>query len=107
LFDQEWYPAGRHWAVQGSEWDVVSTSLQNNVLLLGECKSLARSAKPADIDKIIRQLMSKTIPADLDRPNRRKEYVIFVPEIAPELPPLPPSVSVIDGAQIVSVLIQA
>lgn len=101
LFDCEWHAAGRHWAVQGSEWDVVSTSLED-VLLLGECKSLARCAESADIANILRQMMSKTPPADLVQPKLRTEYVIFMPEIAADLASLPPNVTVIDGSQIFS-----
>jgi hypothetical protein len=79
LFDRQWQSAGRYWQGNQSEWDVASISLDNEITLLGECKSLAKPADAADMEKITRAVIAKSIPLHLGA-RQRLEYVIFVPE---------------------------
>lgn len=105
LFQREWHPAGRYWAGNQSEWDVVCQSLADDMLILGECKSLARPATRADIEKIIRDLMAKTLPDNIGTRQRQHEYVIFVPELAPNVGSLPGNIHIVDGQRVFRVLV--
>jgi AAA+ ATPase superfamily predicted ATPase len=102
--NRDWCRAGRYWA--GHEWDLVSTSLEGDTLLLGECKSLSRPARPADINKIVAQLMGKGLPPLKDAEKLSKVYLIFVPAVESPAPSLPPNVHVVEGKQVFSALVQ-
>lgn len=104
LFDRVWHPAGRYWGGNRSEWDVVSTSLDQELLLLGKCKSLSRPATSEDIDTIIRSVTAKTVPPELGSPDTRHEFVIFVPEVERNAPSLPPGVTIVDAQQLLAAL---
>ncbi len=102
----EWLPAGRHWVSSGNEWDVVSTSSYGTRLLLGECKSLSRSAKQADINKIVKSIMTKETPLIRGMVNMQKEYFIFIPVIDADLHiELPDNIHLVDGRKVFDVLI--
>ena len=105
--DRNWGPAGRHWVSRGSEWDVVSASLDGDAILLGECKSLNRNAGSADIDKILRGLMSKQVPSLKKLDGKRIEYLIFIPVFETRNHPLSSNVHLIDGRQIFRALAAA
>jgi len=104
LFDREWGPASRHWQGNQSEWDVVSASLDGERLILGECKALVRPATKADIERIVRGLMNKTIAPDFNSVRRQKEFVIFVPSLRGKPGQLPDCVTLVEGAQVFSAL---
>ena len=104
LFDREWHPAGRYWQRNQSEWDVASTSLDGTALILGECKSLARPARQSDIERIVRDLMAKTPPQNLDSGSQRLDYVIFVPELVKIAGTLPATITIVDGTRIFTAL---
>jgi len=104
LFQREWQPAGRYWAGNQSEWDVVCKSLDDDILILGECKSLAHPATRKDIDKTIRALMAKTVPDSIGR-MRQHEYVIFVPEHDQNAGPLPENIHIVDGQHVFRALV--
>jgi len=104
LLNHEWQPAGRYWTANQNEWDIVCTSLDNDILLLGECKSLSRSATKTDIEKTIRVLMTKTIPDSIGNRRRQHEYVIFVPSLDKEPGPLPENIHVLDGQRVFDAL---
>ncbi len=106
LFNRQWQPAGRYWKGNQHEWDVATTSLDHEITILGECKSLARAAVDADIDTIVRALMAKSIPAHL-RADQRCEYVIFVPELKLKSRSLPAGVTVVDGHGLFAALTEA
>jgi len=105
LFDRGWRPAGRFWRAHNSEWDVVSCSMEGDVVILGECKSLSRPAARTDLEKMMRSVMGKTTPRGIGGPNARMEFVIFVPEIAmPDdvtgIHKLSPGLTVVDGRRV-------
>ena len=104
--DKDWWPAGRHWVSGGSEWDVVSHSLDSSMLLLGECKSLSRRAGQKDINKIIKIVLAKKNPLIRGNAEMQKKYLIFVPSIdADRKIVVPDNVHIIDGRQIFDVLV--
>lgn len=82
LFDRTWYPAGRTWSTRHSDWDIVSSSVEEDTIILGECRNLARPAEQKDLEKMMRTIMTKTVPAAINETNARIEFVLFVPEIA-------------------------
>ena len=80
--------------------DVVSTSLDGEHMVLGECKSLARPAGPADIEKILRTVLSKNVPAGVGSHTARREFVIFVPEVQDGINIDGAGITVIDGKRV-------
>ena len=102
--NRDWCRAGRLWA--DHEWDVVSNSLEGDLLLLGECKSLQRPASQRDINGIVKQLLGKGPPPLKQAAGMRTEYLVFVPEAEHPLPSLPPDVHVIEGSQVFSSLVR-
>jgi hypothetical protein len=104
---RNWGPAGRHWLSQGHEWDVVSASLDGRAILLGECKSLSRSARSTDIDKIVQDLMSKQAPPLQQLDGKKLEYLIFIPVLETRNHPLPSNVHLIDSGQVLAALSSA
>ena len=104
LFNREWHTAGRYWQGNQSEWDVASSSLDQAAIILGECKSLARPAGQADIERIVRDLMAKIPPSTIGGGNQIREYVIFVPELGKTAGSLPANITVVDGNRIFTAL---
>ena len=104
LFQREWGPASRHWQGNQSEWDAVSASLDGERLILGECKALSKPATQADMDRIVRGLMNKSVTPDLDSERQQKEFVIFVPSLREKLGQLPDCVTVVEGEQVFAAL---
>jgi len=102
--NRDWCRAGRLWGDR--EWDLVSTSLEGDTLLLGECKSLLRPARSSDISKIVGQLMSKGIPPLKNAGAMHTEYLVFVPEVKRPLPSLPQSIHIVEGKRVFSSLVQ-
>ena len=106
LHNQDWLPAARHWISNGSEWDVVSVSQDSSAILLGECKCLSKKTKQSDINKIIRTIMDKSIPALKGITKMQKEYMIFVPTTDTSNFSLPPNIHLVDGRKIFKALLQ-
>jgi len=104
---RNWGPARRHWLSQGHEWDVVSASLDGRAVLLGECKSLSRSARSTDIDKIVQDLMAKQAPSLQILDGKKLEYLIFLPVLETPNHPLPSNVHLIDGRDVFAALSSA
>lgn len=103
FFNREWQSAGRYWKGNQCEWDAVSQSLDNEIIILGECKCLDRPATDADLNKIIRAIMAKPAPPFSTVAHRRK-YVIFVPELRAKPRHLPENITIQDGKSIFSAL---
>ncbi len=100
LYGREWKPAMRYWQGNASEWDVVSTSLDGEYVVLGECKNLARPAGTADIEKILRTVLSKNVPAGVGSHTARREFVIFVPAVQDGITIDVAGITVIDGKRV-------
>ncbi|MCF7839137.1 MAG: hypothetical protein K9N49_10970 [Candidatus Marinimicrobia bacterium] len=82
---------------------MASRSLDNEITLLGECKSLNRAAEAADLERVIRTVMGKAVPANPGSAPRR-EYVIFIPELKARPNPLPPGITIVDGKRVFAAL---
>jgi uncharacterized protein len=107
LFRREWHPAKRYWKGDQGEWDAVCASLDGERVILGECKSLARAAGPRDLDKMIRSLRTRPVPAPLGAARAKPEYVLFVPTLNPVGASLPADITVVDGPRVFSALMEA
>jgi len=105
LFQREWMPAGRYWAGKQSEWDVVCRSRDDDMLILGECKSLARPATKTDIETILKSLMAKTVPESIATKSTQHSYVIFVPSLAHGAVNVPGNVLIVEGQQLFRALV--
>jgi hypothetical protein len=86
---------------------VVSASLDGRAVLLGECKSLSRSARSTDIDKIVQDLMAKQAPSLQILDGKKLEYLIFLPVLETPNHPLPSNVHLIDGRDVFAALSSA
>jgi uncharacterized protein len=104
LFGREWKPAMRYWQGNESEWDVVSTSIDEEFVVLGECKSLARPAGTGDMDRITRTVLSKNVPDRIGSHTARREIVIFVPELQDGVNVDVTGITVIDGKRVFDAL---
>ena len=101
---RDWLPAGRSWASGGGEWDVVSTSLDGDVMLLGECKSLNKKANKSAVSRIVADVMAKDAPVLRRADSKSKEYWVFLPDLAATKPSLPSNVRLIDGGMVFDAL---
>jgi hypothetical protein len=106
LFGREWKPAMRFWKGNDSEWDVVSTSIDGEYVVLGECESLTRPAGTTDMEKIIRTVLSKNVPDGIGSHTARREFVIFVPELQDGVNTGVSGVTVIDGKHVFDALVE-
>lgn len=94
----QWEPAGRHWAGRGSsgsEWDVVSISLDRRHVFLGECQWV-RSATRASVGKAVQAIGERPLPPLPGQPEIHRG--LFLP--AGQGPSLDvDGVTVLDAAQ--------
>lgn len=81
LKKETWLPPARYWQGKGPEWDIVSTSLDNNSILIGECKWFTGKVSKVLIQKTIQQLIKKGIPPLSKTPFKHTYYFLFIPEI--------------------------
>jgi AAA+ ATPase superfamily predicted ATPase len=96
-------PARRFWHGEGPEWDVVSQTLDERVVLLGEVKW---SESPVDIPKLrslAKALLKKGIPPVKGLRDKELCHVVFVPEVTQDAPSKIDGVHVVTGNQVLSV----
>ena len=72
-------PAARFWAGTGPEWDVVSLSVNGEMLLLGEAKWQEKEVTLSAVEKIKTELIKKGIPPIKGKKNYDITYALFVP----------------------------
>ncbi len=97
-----WRPAQRYWKAQSPEWDVVSVSLDNKKLLLGEVKWHSKEADMRMIHDMYTALLNKGLP---DLPGVRSldvHYALFVPRILARKITRYENTTVIDAGRILS-----
>ena len=106
-FSEKWEaiyePAGRFWQGQGSEWDILSQSLDGRHFLIGEAKWTEKKPSVHWVNKTIQELKSKGIPPVKRHPNAQLHYVLFIPE-KPKGLSLPSDVRVVDAKEVISAL---
>ena len=97
-----WKPASRFWQAHGTEWDIVSDSVDEKHLLLGEVKWSGRPYSADEIMKIAHQLLLKEIPP-LPKPYsaRKIVYAIFIPEIKRNISKTAEGVFIVTGDDLI------
>jgi len=96
----DWEPARRFWHGEGPEWDVVSQTLDERCVLLGEVKW---SQRPFDLRKLrtlAKTLLTKGIPPVKAIRDKDLLHVVFVPEVTEGTPVEIDGVHVITGEQV-------
>jgi hypothetical protein len=96
----DWEPARRFWHGEGPEWDVVSQTLDEGCVLLGEVKW---SERPVDLPKLrtlAKKLLLKGIPPVKGLRDKEIIHVMFVPEVTQDTPCEIGGVHVITGEQV-------
>lgn len=78
-----WGPAGRWWKGNLPKWDIVAESVDGRRLLLGDAKWSARPFAAVELQRVIRELISRPAPI---LPQRYRQHVqvraLFVPAAA-------------------------
>jgi hypothetical protein len=86
--------------IKGPEWDVVSQTLDEGCVLLGEVKW---SERPVDLPKLrtlAKKLLLKGIPPVKGLRDKEIIHVMFVPEVTQDTPCEIGGVHVITGEQV-------
>lgn len=96
------FPSGsRWWRGNAPEWDVVSSSRDESVLLLGEAKWSRRPVSAASVAREARALLERPAPALPSRFSRaRIVRALFVPRLATRVVKRPPGVLVITAEDV-------
>lgn len=76
-----WLQPGRYWHGNGPEWDLVSTTLNHEALMLGECKWVTEKITKSSLQKIIDKLIGKGIPPLPQKSFKEIYYFIFIPKL--------------------------
>jgi AAA+ ATPase superfamily predicted ATPase len=98
----DWKPARRYWHGEGPEWDVVSQSLDERYVLLGEAKW---SERPFDMPKLrtlAKALLAKGVPPVKGLEEKELLHVVFVPEVTQDTPGEIGGVHVVSGDRVLS-----
>lgn len=91
-------PGRRYWETKGAEWDILSDSLDGEVLVIGEAKWLQKTPSSSWVHKTLDELKSKGVPQNLVQ-GRQKRFILFIPEKPAHLT-LSPDCKVIDAAEV-------
>ncbi|MBD3322719.1 MAG: hypothetical protein GF350_16575 [Chitinivibrionales bacterium] len=73
-------PAGRFWAGNGPEWDIVSVSIECTHVLLGEVKWHEKAVTLKDLKAFKDKLLAKGLPPLKNIEKMKVIYALFVPE---------------------------
>jgi AAA+ ATPase superfamily predicted ATPase len=95
-------PAKRFWHGEGPEWDVVSQTLDERSVLVGEVKW---SERPFDIPKLrtlAKALLKKGIPPVKGLLDKDLCHVVFVPEVTKDAPGEIDGVHIVTGNQVLT-----
>ncbi len=98
----QWEPARRFWHGEGPEWDVVSQTLDERCMLLGEVRW---SERPVDLPKLrslAKTLLTKGIPPVKALRGKNLFHVVFVPEVTQDAPAEINGVHVVTGEQVLN-----
>ncbi len=93
-----WGPAARWWRGSQPEWDIVSSSLDGERLLLGEAKWSSAPVTERELFRLARGLATRPVPALPFAAGVQPVRALFVPEIEGEAPAL--DVHVISAAEL-------
>lgn len=76
-----WLQPSRYWQGNGPEWDLISTTLDNKSIIIGECKWMTGKITKTDIQKTINALIKKGLPPLSKATFKDIYYFLFIPEI--------------------------
>jgi AAA+ ATPase superfamily predicted ATPase len=98
----DWEPGRRFWHGEGPEWDVVSQTIDERCILLGEVKW---SERPVDLPKLralAKTLLTKGTPPVKGLREKHLFHVVFVPEVTHNAPAEVGGVHVVTGEQVLN-----
>jgi len=98
----DWEPARRFWRGEGPEWDVISQTIDESCILLGEVKWSERPRDKTRLRTLARKLLAKGIPPIKGLREKEILYVLFVPEATGEMVEEIDGVHVVTGEQVLS-----
>ena len=96
----DWEPARRFWQGEGPEWDVVSRTLDERCVLLGEVKWSSRAFDLPRLHALARSLLKKGVPPIKGLREKELLHVLFVPEVTQDAPREIDGVLVVTAAQV-------
>lgn len=91
--------ASRYWHGSGPEWDILSESIDQKALMIGEAKWLKKPCTASWVYKTIEELKHKGFPPLSFSCRPQIFYALFIPE-KPENLALPTNVKVIDAEDV-------
>ena len=97
--NKDFNPAGRYWHKSDSEWDVLTESIDQQTLFIGEAKWHHKPSTAASIYQTIEALKNKGLPPFVKSHHKSIYYGLFVPE-KPKRLKLPPNVFVYDAKDV-------
>lgn len=96
-------PAGRYWDGKEKEWDILTDSIEDGSLFVGEAKWTERSRLEDWIKKAFMEIKKKGTPPFLYPVRSKPIYGLFLPEY-PKKMGLPSDVKLISAEEVISVL---
>jgi|688.fasta_scaffold13698_9 AAA+ ATPase superfamily predicted ATPase len=96
-------PAGRYWEGKGPEWDIVTTSMEKDMVFIGEAKWTAKTPTASFIHNTIEELKQKGLPSIERQEDHKLIYGLFLPE-SPKKIILPKNVKLIDAQEVISAI---
>lgn len=96
-----WLPASRWWQGNAPEWDVVSTTTDDGVMLVGEVKARARPLS-AEAVRVEVAALKRRPPPPVRSHATRVERVLFVPRVAASVRPVVDGVHLVTAADVLA-----
>jgi hypothetical protein len=101
LCEEFWLPPLRYWQGNGYEWDLISTAVDTDSIIIGECKWFTGKTTPELIQKTVKNLKNKGVPPLSKKGFKEIRYYIFIPEIPQEKIKLEHNVQLIDAKTVI------
>ena len=83
--DEFWEPAARYWKGNEPEWDAAALSSNGESVLLGETRWSETATTRAAVERSLKELARKPVPAAPALRGRKGVRILFVPRIPQEL----------------------
>lgn len=99
-----WNEPARYWRGNGPEWDLITTTLDNESIVIGECKWRAGRIDLQWIRETIYKLFQKGTPKGLNFKENNIYYYLFIPEAPKDSFYFDEHIRVIDADEVISCL---
>jgi len=96
-----WKEPLRYWHGNGPEWDLMSTTLDDKSMIIGECKWFSGKISPKEVREIIQKFVQKGIPPTFKGPFDAIYYYLFIPEVPKEYLNLEKNVRLISAKEVI------